>query len=213
MSKPSSANIIRLKPTLQLLNAVKRTYFSVHATLHANQKSSGNLSTRSLTAIVPPSVLVPDSEYLETELIAVPLSQQKDFIKSYETLAEMVVPRSANLVASDDEFALYAVTVFQKTAADFLHKCREKRWIPREFKFKQGGKEEEAKEAESLAKEERKVWGEALRLCHTGYSEAAMVWVHVFALRTFVETVLRYGLPLNFVCGVVQVSFKPSISR
>jgi V-type H+-transporting ATPase subunit C len=135
----------------------------------------------------------------------VPLSQTKDFLKSYESLAEMVVPRSANHVASDDEFALYAVTTFKKTAADFLHKVREKRWIPRDYKYVQGSRETEAKEAEELAKEERKVWGEALRLGRTGYSEGAMVWVHVLALRTFVETVLRYGLPLNFVCGLVQV--------
>ena len=49
------------------------------------------------------------------------------------------------------------------------------------------------------------VWGEALRMGRTGYSEGAMVWVHVLALRVFVETVLRYGLPLDYVCGLIQV--------
>jgi V-type H+-transporting ATPase subunit C len=33
-----------------------------------------------------------------------------------------------------------------------------------------------------------------------------MIWVHVLVLRVFVETVLRYGLPLEFVCGLVLVS-------
>jgi hypothetical protein len=33
-----------------------------------------------------------------------------------------------------------------------------------------------------------------------------MIWIHVLALRVFVETVLRYGLPLDFVAGIVQVS-------
>ena len=32
-----------------------------------------------------------------------------------------------------------------------------------------------------------------------------MAWVHVLALRVFVETVLRYGLPLSFVAALVQV--------
>jgi V-type H+-transporting ATPase subunit C len=108
-------------------------------------------------------------------------------------------------IASDDEFTLFAVTTFKKFSADFVHKCREKRWTPRDFKYTEGGKEAEAKEVESLSKEERKLWGEALRLGRTGYSESAMVWVHVLALRVFVETVLRYGLPLDFVCGLVQV--------
>jgi V-type H+-transporting ATPase subunit C len=129
----------------------------------------------------------------------------KEYLKSYENLSEMVVPRSSMQIASDDEFTLYAVTTFKKFSADFIHKCREKRWTPRDFKYTEGGKEAEAKEVESLSKEERKLWGEALRLGRTGYSESAMVWVHVLALRVFVETVLRYGLPLDFVCGLVQV--------
>jgi hypothetical protein len=129
----------------------------------------------------------------------------KEFYKSYESLAPMVVPRSANQVASDDEFTLIACATFKKHSAEFIHKCREKRWTPREYKHKEGGKEEEAMEANQLAQDEKKLWGEALRLGRTGYSESAMIWIHVLALRVFVETVLRYGLPLDFVCGLVQV--------
>jgi V-type H+-transporting ATPase subunit C len=167
---------------------------------------SGNLATKSLTSVVPPSALIRDSEYLETHLIAVPNTNAKEFLKTYETLTEMVVPRSAMEITKDDEFTLYAATTFKKVSPEFTHKCREKRWIPRDYKYTEGGKEAEQKEVQSLEKEERKVWGEALRLGRTGYSESAMIWVHVLALRVFVETVLRYGLPLDFVCGLVQVS-------
>ena len=150
-------------------------------------------------------MLIQNSEYLETHLIAVPNQLTKDFLKSYKTLAEMVVPRSSVKITSDSEFTLYSVTTFKKHSAEFIHKCREHRWTPREFKYKEGSKEEEAAEADRLAREEKKVWGESLRLGRTGYSEAAAAWVHVLALRVFVETVLRYGLPLEFVCGLVQV--------
>lgn len=117
----------------------------------------------------------------------------------------MVVPRSAQELAKDDEFTLFGVVTFKKVSAEFVHKAREARWIPRDYKYVEGGKEQEAKEVDSLSKEERKIWGEALRLGRTGYSEGAMIWVHVLALRVFVETVLRYGLPLDFVAGLVQV--------
>lgn len=130
----------------------------------------------------------------------------KDFLKSYESLSPMIVPRSAQQLAKDDEFSLFATVTFKKHSAEFIHKCREKRWTPRDYKYKEGGKEEEAKEVERLGGEERKVWGEALRMGRTGYSEGAMVWIHALALRVFVETVLRYGLPLEYVCGLVQVS-------
>lgn len=35
-----------------------------------------------------------------------------------------------------------------------------------------------------------------------------MIWIHVLTLRVFVETVLRYGLPLDFVCGLVETTPK-----
>lgn len=136
----------------------------------------------------------------------VPKSNVKDYLKSYETLAPMVVPRSSMQIDADSEFTLFAVTTFKKHSQEFIHKCREKRWTPRDFRFKEGGREEEQKEVERLGKDERKIWGEALRLCRTGYSESVMTWMHALALRVFVEAVLRYGLPANYVCGLIEVS-------
>ena len=121
----------------------------------------------------------------------------------------MVVPRSAVQIERDDEFTLFSVTTFKKTSTEFIHKCRENKWTPRDFKYKEGGREEEQKEVEKVEKDEKKVWGEALRLGRTAWGEAVMAWVHVLALRVFVETVLRYGLPLSFVCGLVRVSLSP----
>ena len=171
------------------------------------RSTTGNLSQKSLTAVVnPDTVLKPeDSEYLQQHLIAVPSQLSKDFLKSYESLCPMVVPRSGQLLAKDDEFQLWAVTVFKKHSAEFVHKCREHRWTPRDMKFNEGRREAEEQELRKLEKEERRVWGEALRLGRTGYSDAVMGWIHVLTLRVFVETVLRYGLPLNYVCGIIKV--------
>ncbi|KAL9103627.1 MAG: hypothetical protein Q9163_001354 [Psora crenata] len=172
------------------------------------RKQTGNLSNKSLTSIVDQSLMIEDSEYLETHLVAVPKQLTREFIKTYETIAPMIVPRSAQIVDADNEFTLYAVTTFKKHSQEFVHKCRERKWTPRDFTYKAGGKEEEQKEVEKVGKEERKVWGEALRLGRTAWGEAVMAWVHVLALRVFVETVLRYGLPLQFVCGLVQTTPK-----
>ncbi|KAL9607212.1 MAG: hypothetical protein Q9167_007852 [Letrouitia subvulpina] len=172
------------------------------------RKQTGNLSNKSLTSVVDPSLIIQNSDYLETHLVAVPKTFTKDFIKTYETISPMVVPRSAFQVATDDEFVLYTVTTFKKHSQEFTHKCRESKWTPRDFKFQEGGREEERQEIEKVEKDQKKVWGEALRLGRTAWSEAVMAWVHVLTLRVFVETVLRYGLPLQFVCGLVRTTGK-----
>ena len=198
------------KETTSIDNDVKNKYnqYNQIKTQSAiiQRRQTGNLSNKSLAAIVDPSLIIHDSEYLETHLIAVPKSLTKDFNTSYETISPMIVPRSAVEIDRDDEFTLYAATTFKKCSHEFVQKCREHKWTPRDFKYKEGGREEEQKEAEKVGKEERRVWGEALRLGRTAWGEAVMAWMHVMALRVFVESVLRYGLPLSFVCGLVRVS-------
>ncbi|KAI1137944.1 ATPase, V1 complex, subunit C [Hypoxylon sp. FL0543] len=184
-------------------------YNQVKTNLAALQrKQTGNLATKSLTPIVNPSLLVQDSEYLETHLVAVPTNLKKEYLKSYETISPMVVPRSSIQVAQDDEFILFAVTTFKKHSAEFQQKCREHKWTPRQYKYVEGGKEEEQRELDRVTREEKKVWGEALRLTRTGWSESVMIWAHVMALRVFVESVLRYGLPLEFVSALVSTNAK-----
>lgn len=170
---------------------------------------SGNLSTRSLASILKKSDFIPPSEYLETRLIAVPRAQEKEWLKSYETLTEMVVPRSSREIARDSDFILYTVVVFQKFGAQFSSKARAHKYIPRDdFKWTEGIQEQEGKEAKDLQEREKKLLGETLRLARTGYSDLFQAWIHVKALRVFVESVLRYGLPLDFVSVVVHTNEK-----
>ncbi|EFQ29210.1 V-ATPase subunit C [Colletotrichum graminicola] len=191
-----------VKSKFNQYNSVKTNFTTLQ------RKQTGNLATKSLTPVVDPALLIQDSEYLETHLIVVPNNAKKDFLRSYETLAPMVVPRSAVQVASDEEFTLFAATAFKKHSAEFLQKCREQKWTPRQYKYVEGGKEEEQRELDRVAREEKKTWGEALRIGRTGWSESVMIWLHVLALRVFVEAVLRYGLPLDYVSVLVKTNSK-----
>ncbi|CAP69622.1 uncharacterized protein PODANS_1_12780, partial [Podospora anserina S mat+] len=211
--RPLVELIENLQNDLQNSDNDVKAKFNQYNTVKTNlaaleRKQTGNLVTKSLTPIVDPKLLVQDSEYMETHLIVVPTNARKDFIRSYETLAPMVVPRSSIQVAQDDEFTLFAVTTFKKTSAEFLQKCREHKWTPRQYKYVEGGKEEEQRELQRVEKEARKVRAEALLLGRTGWGESVMIWAHVMTLRVFVETVLRYGLPLEFASALIRTTPK-----
>jgi V-type H+-transporting ATPase subunit C len=47
---------------------------------------------------------------------------------------------------------------------------------------------------------------ELLRLSRTNFSESFQILVHLKVLRLFVESVLRYGLPANYVGIVIKVT-------
>ena len=46
------------------------------------------------------------------------------------------------------------------------------------------------------------------RWCRPHFADAFIALIHIKAIRLFAETVLRYGLPVNFVSVLVHVSRK-----
>jgi V-type H+-transporting ATPase subunit C len=123
----------------------------------------------------------------------------------------MVVPRSSKKISEDNDYVLFSVVVFKKHSAEFIIKARAARYTPREFKWSEGAEEQDKREARDVEANERRLYGDTLRLARTGYSDLFMAWAHVKALRVFVESVLRYGLPLEFISAIIQVGFSPSL--
>ncbi|KAI8997265.1 hypothetical protein BDB01DRAFT_770489 [Pilobolus umbonatus] len=179
--------------------------------LTLQRKQTGNLSVRNLNGIVQKHHCVLNSEFLTTLIIAVPKSQYKQWNNRYETLTEMVVPRSSVMVSEDDEFGLFAVTVFQRVADEFAQKAREEKFVPRDFKYDEDALNTQKRELEEVTAAERDQQSELLRLAKTNFGEVFACWVHLKALRVFIESVLRYGLPPDF-CSV-SISAKPKFEK
>ncbi|KAG2188686.1 hypothetical protein INT44_003825 [Umbelopsis vinacea] len=181
------------------------SYTQTKSALQALQrKETGNLSVKNLNGIVKKEHCVLNSDYLTTLVVAVPKSLVKRWYSVYETLTQMIVPRSSVKVAEDDEYALFTVTLFQRVAEEFTHKAREERFIVRDFQYDENAMEKQKKEAEETISSEREQQQIIIRLAKTNFSEVFSAWVHLKALRIFVESVLRYGLPPDFTSVVIE---------
>ena len=77
------------------------------------------------------------SEYLKTLLVCVPKILINEWYAKYERLCSMIVPRTTELITEDQDYALFTVTLFQKTEDTFKHKCRENKYVTlkRRMKF------------------------------------------------------------------------------
>jgi len=162
------------------------------------RKKTGNLSLRSLVDVVSKDDFIQDSEYLETLLVAVPKANVKDWNSKYERLSSMVVPRTSASVASDEEYTLFSVVVFRRVHDEFVQKCRENKFIVRDFVFSEEEFAKQHQELETADTTEKELWTELLRLSRTNFSESIQILVHLKVVRLFVESVLRYGLPANY---------------
>ncbi|TSK20182.1 V-type proton ATPase subunit C 1-A [Bagarius yarrelli] len=172
------------------------------------RKNAGSLLTRSLADIVKKEDFVLDSEYLVTLLVVVPKTNYGDWQKTYETLAEMVVPRSTNLLFEDQDSGLFSVTLFRKAADDFRHKARENKFVVRDFQYNEEEMKADKEEMTRLSTDKKKQFGPLVRWLKVNFSEAFIAWIHIKALRVFVESVLRYGLPVNFQAMLLQPNKK-----
>ncbi|XP_057596996.1 V-type proton ATPase subunit C 2 isoform X2 [Hippopotamus amphibius kiboko] len=197
------------------------------------KKSMGNLFTRTLSDIVSKEDFVLDSEYLITLLVIVPKPSYSQWQKTYESLSDMVVPRSTKLIAEDNEGGLFTVTLFRKVIDDFKTKAKENKFTVREFYYDETEIKREREEMTRLLSDKKqqyqtscvalkkgsstfpdhKVKGPLLRWLKVNFSEAFIAWIHIKALRVFVESVLRYGLPVNFQAVLLQPHKKSSTKR
>jgi len=118
-----------------------------------------------------------------------------------------VVPRSALKLTPDgypDEFCLYRVLVFRKGADQFGNLCREKRYIIRAYVHDPDEASNSRAEKEALQQNRQKLWKFLVMWCKTNFATIFSKWIHIKAMRVFVESVLRYGLPVNFEAFIIQ---------
>jgi V-type H+-transporting ATPase subunit C len=85
---------------------------------------------------------------------------------------------------------------------------REKRFVMREFSYdasKAGGLDGQIQQAST---ELQQVHQTIIRWCQAHYGEAYSGWIHLKVIRGFAESVLRYGLPLDFLPVFIEPNMK-----
>ena len=88
------------------------------------------------------------------------------------------------------------------------------RFILRDFTYSSTAIQKAEDDFQTAEVTERELWTELLRLSRTNFSEAFQVLIHLKVVRLFVESVLRYGLPAEYVGVVIKVRIRiPSQSR
>ncbi|KAJ8333074.1 hypothetical protein SKAU_G00419700 [Synaphobranchus kaupii] len=162
------------------LKSRSAAYSNVKSSLQGMQhKIEGSLHVRMLTDVVKKEDLVLGSEYLTTLLVVV-----------------------SRKVLEESEEGIFTVTLFKKAVSDFKVKARQNKFTVREFSFEESEKQEE--EMTRLHTNKKEQYAPFVRWLKVNFSEVFAAWIHLKALRVFVESVLRYGLPANFQAVLLQ---------
>ncbi|KAH8959943.1 hypothetical protein BDL97_06G103700 [Sphagnum fallax] len=183
-------------------------YSNVKTQLSTNlRKQSGSMAVRDLSNLVKADDVI-STEHLVTLLVVVSKYSQKDWLSHYETLSSFVVPRSSKKLSEDNEYALYTVTLFRKVADTFKTSAREKGFQVRDFEFDPEGQMQRSEELDRLQHDQEILQSTLLQWCYASYGEVFSSWMHICAIRIFTESILRYGLPPQFLAAVLAPSAK-----
>lgn len=169
------------------------------------RKTQGSLATRDLGDLVREEDMI-ETENLTTLLVTIPKFSAQDWLDSYETLAQFVVPRSSKMLKEESDYALFTVTLFRRTVDSFKNAVREKNgsFQVREYSYNKEKITENKEEKQSLEEEVERQRIELYEWCQTSYGEVVSSWIHVVVVRLFVESILRYGLPPAFQAVIMR---------
>jgi V-type H+-transporting ATPase subunit C len=180
----------------------------------AQRRETGNLTIKPIAGVVSQFYKQKfgdekpiDTEYLTTLFIVVPNGQQEDWQKLYWSLGglEFIIPGSSLVVAKDADYTLNNVVLFKKFLDDYKKECRKKKWVVRDTLTSEDTVGAEMEGLQSSTDEFR---AQLIRMLDSSFSECFQAYLHIKALRVFVESVLKYGLPPRFCTIAFRVTEK-----
>jgi hypothetical protein len=97
----------------------------------------------------------------------IPSNHVKEWNNSYERLTPLVVPRSSTKIAQDEDYTLFNVTVFKKIKEEYCQKCREKKFVIRDFVYDESEIEKSRTQQKEYEQHEKELWVSHPLLRHT----------------------------------------------
>lgn len=164
------------------------------------------------------------AEELAKEEKAKAEADAKNAAEKKKDVPRTVVPWSAKVLTTendDAEFVLIRVVCFKVNAdsdksesdgeiryvsnIDNLKSiCRDRKFTIRPFHFIQDEEAQSERKMLSLAVKKRQRWEHLLKWCYAQYDNVFQAWIHVKCMRTFVESVLRFGVSNEWYCALIK---------
>lgn len=179
----------------------------------------GTLNTKDLTDVITPECIesgdIVDTEHILTVFVIVPKGNKENFLNNYESFDKYVVPKSAKFIpkiTDKDGNEIARVLIFKSSVENFKTNCKNHKFVVRDdFKYSQEKFNHLMSNRQKLLQEKDKQEKYLKRMCFAGFSDIFISWMHVKAMRCFVEAVLRYGVPPQFAS--FMISMEPNQSK
>lgn len=129
---------------------------------------------------------------------------ENEMKKLQNAQCRVVVPNSQKFLTNDSEFALFRVLLLKRGYQWFKYVSMKNGYAVRDFNIQELETQDDEKTTADLKKKESSQKKKLKLFCKNTFSETFANWMHLKIIRSFVESVLRFGLPVDFTISVVK---------
>lgn len=113
------------------------------------------------------------------------------------------------MITEDDSYVLARVLHLDCPALQtYKNKLTELKFTVREFQFNAEAVDDARADREKLQQQLQQAQQQAKNTLQMAFGEVFLCHLHLKAIRLFVESVLWYGLPVNFQASVIKVNMR-----
>lgn len=233
-SRSIQDNLARLMSAVNMLDELSRSKAQQYNDLKTQtgsllKRDGENLLKRDLIDVLMPEVVLsspvnrdgtsrpdPGEDFIETDhlttvIVILSRGAAADFDRWYECSTEHVVPRSARRLQvpeDKDGMTVWRVVMFKTAVEAFKKACRTQgngRFTVRDdFKYSRLTWEKLKQQREALEEDIKKTHKILKASFRAYWSDVMIAWMHLKAMRVFVESVLRFGVPPLFASFIIS---------
>ena len=117
-----------------------------------------------------------------------------------------VVPMSDKYLDNEDAEGnqLWRITIMKETAAEYIRLLKKSGFVSQEFNFDQEKHVEDQKIESQLRVDLGNVNLKLLNTCFYNFQELFQALLHLKVMRTYIDGVLRFGIPPRFFLGIIK---------
>ncbi|KAJ3438621.1 v-type proton atpase subunit c [Anaeramoeba flamelloides] len=146
-----------------------------------------------------------ETENITTLFVVFPKKRLGEWFDSYESMSPFIVPASSQLITTDrNNNVLVNVSLFKRVCQDFKRNARERGFLVRNHEWRTVESIDFEEERRQLFEKLKTSWKRLVKWSKLNFGECFVDWVHLKVIRTFVESVLRWGMPVEFVTLLIQ---------
>jgi len=168
------------------------------------KNASLSLASKDLVEVFSPTLVNKsdfiNSQTMQTMLVVIPSASEGEFFEKVYDLqnedGDQLAIADSHMkfsVTDKDNNSIFRVVVFRKFAEEFAKRCRAERWSCREFEYSADAYQQYLQDKAKIAQEMQKAEYDLKEVVKSAYSDVCQAWIHVKAIRLYVDALLRYG--------------------